>query len=156
MHAATRPPSIVLFDGECGLCHRTVLFAARRDPPPHALRFAPLQSPVGRALLTRHGLNSDQLDSLVLIENSRVFTRTSATLRILRRLRFPWPLLSGLIIIPPPIRNLLYRLIARYRLRVFGRADACALPAELAGRMLDDSTETRGDFRVQPARPPIH
>jgi predicted DCC family thiol-disulfide oxidoreductase YuxK len=118
---------IVLFDGDCNLCNTSVLFIARHDPAGR-FHFAALQSATGRALLARHGLPPDLLETMVLVEGHRAFLRSSAALRIARRLAGPWRLLGALVLVPRPLRDLAYGVVARWRHRLFGRADACALP----------------------------
>jgi len=120
---------IVLFDGVCALCNRVVRFARKRMKPDR-LRFAPLQSPEGQALLRRHGIDSDQSDSVVVVADDRACVRSDAALRLMRELRFPWPVLSILRIIPRGWRDAIYRWIARKRFDWFGKTDACPLPDE--------------------------
>ena len=129
-------PPIVLFDGVCNLCNHSVNFIIDRDPR-RTIRFASLQSPAGQELLVRFGLPTDQLSSMVLIEGDRTFSRSSAALRIARHMRFPWPLVFALIVIPPPIRNLFYDLLAHNRYRWFGKSETCRIPTpELRERFL--------------------
>ena len=120
---------IILFDGVCTLCNRVVAFVIRRDPH-KTFRFASLQSPQGVALLRAHGVTEDaQPDSLVLIEDDSIFFLSEGALRIGRELPLPWPALSTLgFWIPRPIRDPVYRFIARNRYRWFGRCDQCSLP----------------------------
>ncbi|MBY9081061.1 thiol-disulfide oxidoreductase DCC family protein [Paenibacillus sp. HN-1] len=119
--------SIVLIDGVCHLCQWTVAFIIPRDPEGR-FRFAPLQSDVGRYLLKRGGLEEELLDTVVLIEQGRYYSHSAAALRILRRLRFPWPAAYALIAVPAPLRDWLYRYVARNRYRWFGRDDRCLMP----------------------------
>jgi predicted DCC family thiol-disulfide oxidoreductase YuxK len=119
--------AIVLFDGVCNLCNGSVTFIIKRDPE-RRLRFAALQSDSGRALLGKVGLPRDALDTLVLVEGGRAYTRSTAALRIARRLSGLWPLFYGLIVVPRPLRDLLYRAVARNRYRWFGKRDTCMLP----------------------------
>ncbi|EFM12448.1 putative thiol-disulfide oxidoreductase DCC [Paenibacillus curdlanolyticus YK9] len=130
--------SILLVDGECALCHGMTRFTVQRDKQAK-FRFASLQSEAGQHLLIRAGLDPHAFDSMVLLEQGRVYLRSSAALRVLRGLDGGWPLLFGLIIIPAPIRDFVYRRIAKWRYRLFGRADACLLPS-IAGqsRFVDD------------------
>jgi predicted DCC family thiol-disulfide oxidoreductase YuxK len=66
---------------------------------------------------------------VVLVENGSYYTESAAVLRIARRLRFPWPLAYVFILVPKPLRNALYRLVARNRYRWFGRDEECLLPS---------------------------
>ena len=132
--AQLSPHAIVLFDGVCNFCNRSVRFIINRDPGAH-FRFAPLQSDLARQLLAQHNLPTNALDSMVLIEAEKVFTRSTASLRIARRLRFPWPLVCYLLIwIPRPLRDAAYNFIARHRYRFFGRTDTCPLPPPSAAQ----------------------
>ena len=108
------PNAVILFDGECGFCARTVQFITRRDPRCH-FRFAPLQSTEGRGLLLRHGLPADQIDSVVLIANGAVFTRSTAALRICRQLSGVWPLLTAFLVLPLTWRDRIYDFVAQRR-----------------------------------------
>ena len=128
--------ALVLFDGVCNLCNASVRFLYRRDPRAN-LRFANLQSDAARRLLPRFNLPAHYLDSFVLIEGEICYTRSTAALRVLRYLHFPWPLLSVLLIIPAPLRDPVYDWIARNRYRWFGRRDSCLLPTpDLQARFL--------------------
>jgi predicted DCC family thiol-disulfide oxidoreductase YuxK len=136
MQVDTSAP-VVLFDGECNLCNHSVNFVIDRDPRGH-FRFASSQSDVGQALLARHGLRDAALTGVVLLQDGRAFTGSSAALRIARGLRAPWSLLSWLLVVPRPIRDFVYGVVARNRYRWFGRIDACRLPTpELRQRFLD-------------------
>lgn len=118
---------VILFDGVCHLCNRWVSFVLLRDPK-GIFRFAPLQSSAAKDRLSGLGLSEQSLDTVILIERGKCYTRSTAALRILRRLSGGWPLLYGLIIIPPFIRNGMYRWIARNRYRWFGKREECMVP----------------------------
>jgi predicted DCC family thiol-disulfide oxidoreductase YuxK len=119
--------AIILFDGVCNLCSGAVHFLIRRDPK-GIFRFASLQSEVGLALLKQVHITSEQLDTIVLIEGDRCYTRSTAALRIAKRLPGLWPVLYIGIVIPTPLRNKLYDWVARNRYRWFGRKEQCMLP----------------------------
>jgi len=129
---------IVLFDGECNFCNDSVRFILDRDPEGQ-FRFAPLQSETGRRLLEGSGVSED-LDSIVLIEDEGVSTHSTAALRIARRLSAPTSWLYALIVIPRFLRDWGYRLFARHRYKLFGKRDECMVPtAEIRGRFLEMS-----------------
>lgn len=131
-----RPGAVILFDGVCNLCNGIVRFAIARDPRGY-FRFGALQSPAAARALSSLDPPLASADSLVLIEGGKANVRSSAALRILRRLRFPWPLLYALILVPPPLRDWVYDLIARRRYGWFGRTDQCMVPTpELRARFL--------------------
>lgn len=131
METSTEPPAgehpVVLFDGVCNLCNTTVRFLLRRDRR-RVFRFAPLQSTAGRELLERHGLDPEAFDSVVLLEGGRPFLKSDAALRMVAHLPGLWPWLGGLRVVPRPLRDRLYDLVARHRYRWFGRQEVCALP----------------------------
>ncbi|MEC0227330.1 thiol-disulfide oxidoreductase DCC family protein [Paenibacillus alba] len=137
MTQPTDEPAIVLFDGVCYLCSGAVQFILRNDPK-GIFRFASLQSGSGLKLLEQHDLPTDILSTIVLIEGGRAYTRSTAALRIARRLRGALPLAYAAIIIPAPLRNLVYAFIARNRYRWFGKSETCMLPRpEVKMRFLD-------------------
>ena len=129
---------VVLFDGTCNLCNATVGFLIPRDRTGR-LRFASLQSAVGQELLRRHGIPAPATpDSIVYIEGERAFTRSDAALAIAGRLAPPWPLLGVFWYVPRPLRDAVYKWIARNRYRWFGRSETCQLPTPaLRARFLD-------------------
>ena len=132
----TSDAPIVLFDGVCNLCNGAVTFIIRNDPN-RRFRFAALQSPVGQALLQRFGLPTETLNTFVLIEGDRAFTKSTAALRSARLLGSLWPLAFVLIVVPRPVRDLCYDLIGKNRYRIFGKREACMLPTpDLKARFL--------------------
>jgi len=137
MSANKNQGAVILFDGVCNLCNGSVNFIIDRDKEAY-FKFASLQSAEGTELLASHQLPADKLDSIVLVEGARYYQRSTAALRIARKLRGLWPLLYAFIIIPPFIRNLVYDFIAKNRYRWFGRADSCRMPTpELKNRFLE-------------------
>jgi len=126
----------ILFDGVCNLCNGFVRFVVRRDPAAR-FRFAALQSPAAAALLREAGVASPLPDSVILVEDGRVYLRSGAALRIARGLRFPWPLAYAAIVVPRFIRDRVYDAVAARRYRWFGRRDVCMVPTpELQKRFL--------------------
>jgi len=119
---------IVLFDGVCHLCHGAVCFILKRERT-GKLKFAPLQSDSGQSLLQQYGYPADYLDGLILIEDNRAHDRSSACLRIARKLSFPWNLLFPLLVVPKPLRDLIYGIIATVRYRWFGKKESCSIPS---------------------------
>ena len=128
--------AIVLFDGTCAFCERSVRFIASRDPGGY-FRFGASQSSAAITLLAAHGVSRQQVRSIVLVENGQVFARSDATLRIAQRMRFPWNLAGALLIVPRPIRDAVYAVVAAVRHRLSGPSNACDVPPpELRGRLL--------------------
>jgi predicted DCC family thiol-disulfide oxidoreductase YuxK len=127
---------IVLFDGVCNLCNGSVQFIIRHDRQGR-FRFASLQSSVGQDLQARFGMDPGRLDSVILVEGDRWFKESDAALRIARGMSGAWKALAVFRVIPRPIRDAAYRLIARNRYRWFGKQETCWLPTpELRGRFL--------------------
>lgn len=131
-------PDIVVFDGVCNLCTRSVQFIVRHEAAP-LLRFAPLQSPAGARLLQTFGFSPEDAKTFVLIANGRPYVKSDAAIRIAKRLRGAWKLVGLVRVIPPPVRNWIYDVVARNRYRWFGRTDACMVPTpELQARFLHE------------------
>ncbi len=120
---------IVLFDGVCNLCNGAVRFIIRHDAEDR-FRFAPLQSDIARQLLKKHPVPDQKTNSIVLIENEKVYTKSGAALRISRRLNGLWKLWAIGYIIPGFIRDECYDFIARHRYHWFGRSEECIIPDE--------------------------
>ena len=128
----------VLFDGVCNFCDNSVNFIIEHDREGY-FRFAPLQSDAGRELAAkigfipagRAGERDDELipiDSVILLEDGKAYTHSTAALRILKRLGRPWSWLYALIVVPKAVRDLVYKLFAKYRYRFFGKRDQCMIP----------------------------
>lgn len=127
---------IILFDGVCNFCNDSVQFIIKRDPKAY-FKFAPLQSEEGKALLAQHGLPIDAMDTIVLIENNKAYNYSTAALRVAKRLSKLWSLFYVFILVPPFIRNPIYRFIGRNRYKWFGKKESCMMPtAEIRGRFL--------------------
>jgi predicted DCC family thiol-disulfide oxidoreductase YuxK len=121
------PYSIILFDGECNLCNGAVDFVIRRDAN-HHFRYASLQSAIGRSMLKEHGKNPDILDTIILVSGKKVYMRSSAAIRVCNKLGSLWPLMNVFLIVPSPIRDVVYDWIAKNRYKWFGKRDTCRLP----------------------------
>jgi len=127
---------IVLFDGSCAFCERSIVFVAKRDPA-RRFRFGASQTPEGAEILARHGVAAESASTVVLIEDGRVFTKSSAALRIARRMSWPWPLAAVFLAVPRFIRDAVYTTIARHRHRLMGTTSVCAVPPpELRSRII--------------------
>jgi predicted DCC family thiol-disulfide oxidoreductase YuxK len=129
--------AIVLFDGKCHFCNFWVSFIARRDPLAH-FRFASLQSEIARSLMLPYAMNVEAMDSVVLLENRKCYTHSTAVLRIFRRLKGPWKLFYVFMLVPKPVRDAVYRWLAKNRYRFFGKREHCPIPTkEIRERLLD-------------------
>jgi predicted DCC family thiol-disulfide oxidoreductase YuxK len=128
---------LLLFDGVCNLCNGSVQFIIRRDPEGR-FRFASLQSAAGQRYLDELRIDRQALDSMILVEGDRWSRESDAALRVARILGGPWRILGVFWLVPRPLRDRVYRLIARNRYRWFGKRESCWLPApELRERFLD-------------------
>jgi predicted DCC family thiol-disulfide oxidoreductase YuxK len=133
---STRNHAIVLFDGTCAFCEGSVIFIAKRDPSGYFL-FGASQTPQAEALLARYGVTRATARSIVLIENGRAYLRSTASLRIAARLSVPWSWLRVCLLVPVPIRDAVYGLVAAIRHRIAGRSNACQIPPpEIRDRLI--------------------
>jgi predicted DCC family thiol-disulfide oxidoreductase YuxK len=119
--------SILLFDGHCSLCNGAVDFVLKRDTRKKLL-LASIQGPAGQAFLKKYQLPSSYLDTLVVVEQGKVYLGSTAALRVARLLGGGWPLFYGLIILPKGIRDRVYQWISEHRYQWFGRRDTCRMP----------------------------
>jgi predicted DCC family thiol-disulfide oxidoreductase YuxK len=121
------PGPIVLYDGECGLCHRSVKFLIKRDGG--QLWYAPLQGETAAQLRARHPQIPTTLESVVLVDSDRVHLRSKAFLYVAKYLTRPWRWAYHLRWLPAFLLDLGYRVIARIRYRVWGKLDSCQRPS---------------------------
>lgn len=132
---------VLLFDGVCNLCSRTVQFILDHERAP-TMRFCSLQSEAGRALLAQHGMlhvvaQADP-DTMVFIEDGRAHDRSTGALRVAAHLKAPWRWGRVALVLPRFVRDLGYRFVARNRYRWFGKTDSCLVRTkELEARFLD-------------------
>lgn len=130
---------IILFDGICNFCNRAINFVIKRDKN-SIIRFATLQSKFSKQLLESKNFQPDE-DSFALIENNKIFLRSTAALKVFRYLKGLWPLVYGLIIVPKFLRDAVYDLIAKNRYNWFGKRDECMVPtANMRSRFLNETT----------------
>jgi predicted DCC family thiol-disulfide oxidoreductase YuxK len=119
--------TVVLFDGVCNFCNASVNFLIDRDPADR-FRFAAQQSEVGRKLMAEHGVTGLLLNTIVVIDNGQILTRSGGAIRLTRYMPMPWKLLGATWIIPWFIRDAAYKLFAKYRYKLFGQLEACRMP----------------------------
>ncbi len=127
IHAFPHP--IIFFDGVCNLCTGSVQFIIKHDPK-HYFRFASLQSEIGQQLLQENNLPTEEFGSFILFENGKVYTQSTAALRVAKKLNGLWSLLSVFLIIPSFIRNGVYNWIAKNRYNWFGKKEECWIPTK--------------------------
>lgn len=132
----TEDHGLLLFDGVCNLCNGFVNFVIDHDPDGY-FKLAALQSDAARPYLEAHDLDPDALDSVVLIEDGTAYQRSTAALRAARHLAAPWPLAYAFLVVPRPLRDVVYDYVARHRYDWFGKRDSCRMPTpELKARFL--------------------
>lgn len=117
---------IILFDGTCAFCERSVRFIAARDNG--YFKFGASQNPEGQALLAQHGTSRAAAKSLILIEDGQVYLRSTAVLRVAGHMHAPWKFATIFLWVPLPIRDAIYRVIAAIRHRIAGQSNACEIP----------------------------
>lgn len=121
----TKQP-LLLFDGECGFCNKSIQFFLKHEKGEKKMHFVPLQSGIGIALKAYFEI-SDKTDSLILIKDHSAYIKSCAALRLTPYMKGGWPAMMGFVIVPPFIRNLVYDFIAKRRMKIFGRVESCAL-----------------------------
>ena len=133
---------VLLYDGVCGLCNKSVQMILDHDERKE-MRFAALQSDYGKQVISRHP-ELEKVDSIVFVErksgadDERVFIRSDAALRVASYLGGAWKLLLIFRIVPRPVRDFFYNLCAKYRYKFFGKYDSCMLPSpDVRSRFLD-------------------
>jgi predicted DCC family thiol-disulfide oxidoreductase YuxK len=141
----TTPPrrTVVFYDGVCGLCNRLNQFLLRRDRQGRIL-FATLQGQIARTVLARHGAEPSDLDTVYVISDwqastERALSRSAAVLHAVEQLGGGWALLARIgRVVPTALADIVYRLVARHRYRLFGKYESCLLPPrEWRSRFLD-------------------
>ncbi|MFV0389074.1 MAG: thiol-disulfide oxidoreductase DCC family protein [Pyrinomonadaceae bacterium] len=123
----SHPQALVLFDGVCNFCNGSVNFIIARDPKAY-FSFAPLQSETAIEILGNLEFDSKQTDSIVLIENGKVFVYSTAALRIAKKLSGGWKLFYAFVVLPKPVRDYFYRAFAKNRYKFFGKKEQCMIP----------------------------
>jgi predicted DCC family thiol-disulfide oxidoreductase YuxK len=128
---------VVLFDGVCNLCNGYVNWLIDHDKN-NLFKFASLQSNAGKKLVNQLGLQGNYLDTIVLYDNGKGYTHSTAVLRILKQLNGIYSLAVIFFIVPAYIRNKVYNMVARNRYKWFGKRDTCRVPTpELKNRFLE-------------------
>lgn len=116
--------AIILFDGICNLCNGSVQFIIKRDPK-EQFSFASLQSDAAEKLLLQFNYDNSKVKTIVLIEDGQLYTKSTAVLRICKRIDSMWRLMYVFIIIPKGLRDFVYGVVAKYRYSWFGKKDSC-------------------------------
>jgi len=168
---------IILFDGMCNLCSASVQFVLKRDSK-ELFQFCSLQSDTGKQLLEQYGLQNYGLTSqglqnqrlqnqstqnnelqnkdsasMILLEQQKALTKSSAALTVAKNLDWPWPLLYGFIIVPKFLRDAVYDFIGNRRYRLFGKKESCWIPRQtVQHRFLDNANSRNNPIEVDNER----
>lgn len=118
---------LILYDGICNLCNHSIRFVIKNDKK-GIFKFASLQSEKGKNVLIEHRLNEKNFTSFILIENGKLFFRSTAALKVVKKLNGPIRLLYIFILIPAFMRNIIYDVIAKNRYKWFGKTENCEIP----------------------------
>lgn len=127
--------NIILFDGDCNFCDHSVQFIIKRDKNA-VYKFTSLQSEIGQEIKRKYQV-PEHIDSIILVKDDKCYFKSAAALRISKHLSGGWKLLYVLSIIPKPIRDYFYDILAKNRYKWFGKKDSCMLPSpEIRKRFL--------------------
>ncbi len=118
---------VIIFDGYCALCSGSASFVLRHDPT-GVFRLLAAQSPLGHALYRHYGLDAQNYETMILIQDGIAWFKSEAGIRIARGLGFPWSLAAAFRVLPLGLRDRLYDTVARNRLRWFGSRQSCYRP----------------------------
>lgn len=133
---------IVLFDGEYNFCNSSVQFILKRDTK-GVFKFASLQGEVGLQIIKQHEI-LQSVESFVLIDGDKTYYKSSAALHVCKHLKGLWKTLFVLIIIPRPIRNIFYNIVANNRYKWFGKKESCMIPSpEVRNRFIQDPSDLK-------------
>lgn len=114
--------NIILFDGACNLCNGFVQFIIRNDSK-SVFQFASLQSDFGQKTISEHGLSPETINTTLLLEKGTVYQKSTAVIKIFKKMDFPINLLSGFILLPKRLRDTLYGFVSKRRFRISGKAE---------------------------------
>lgn len=119
---------IIIFDGICNFCNHSVDFIMKKDSAAYFL-FTANQQETGKKILMQKGINVSAVDTIYLYENGELYSESTAALRIARHLTIPYRWCYIFILVPPFIRNFVYKIIAKNRYKWFGKKETCRLPS---------------------------
>lgn len=129
---------LILFDGVCNLCNRSVQYIIKRDKKDE-FRYASLQSEIGRKLVAERKIDTSEVDSIILIDPGvAYYVKSDAAIEIAKAIGGYWTVFTVFQWVPTRLRNIVYDLVAKYRYRWFGKMDQCMIPTpELKSKFLD-------------------
>lgn len=129
-------PQVILFDGVCNFCNASINFVIDHDPKKH-FKFASLQSEFGQEILHKYDRSTSDFDSVILLKNNQLYSKSAAALEIAKELSGFWKYLSFFGILPKSILDFSYDLVAKNRYKIFGKTEVCRMPSpELKERFL--------------------
>jgi predicted DCC family thiol-disulfide oxidoreductase YuxK len=129
MHEWTKYERLILFDGVCNWCNAWVSVTIAHDPAGQ-FKFGTLQSGQAQRILRDLDLSATDYQTFLLLEEGRVYTKSTAALRVIRQLSRWWPLYYACVLVPAPFRDVIYDFVARYRYQWMGRAATCRVPTQ--------------------------
>ena len=133
---------IILFDGVCNLCNGAINFIIKHDKK-DTFRYASLQSEIGRYYISKFNIDTNLLDSILLIpSNTKFYHKSTAALRIVSKLSGLYPVFSIFLILPKFLRDSVYDFIARNRYKWFGKKDQCMIPTPETRALFLDSSKS--------------
>lgn len=118
---------VIFFDGFCNLCNGAVQFTIARDSQ-NVFQFASLQSEFAKVHISSFNIEPQHSNTFILLENGKIYQRSTAALRVAKKLSGLWPILYGFVIVPEFIRDGIYNFIAKNRYKWFGKQESCWVP----------------------------
>lgn len=118
---------VMFFDGECIFCSKALQFFIKVDKD-EIIRYTTLQSEEGQQMMDKLNISKD-MESVALIDNGEYFTKSDVTFHLMKKMHFPWRLLSILIFLPKSFRDFFYNIVAKNRYKIFGKYDQCMIPS---------------------------
>lgn len=128
---------VIFFDGVCNLCNASVQFVIEHDKN-NVFKFSALQGEYAKMVLLKFNVDLEQLNSTLLLENGKLYTKSSSALRIAKKLSGLWPMLYGFIMVPKFFRDWFYDIIAKNRYKWWGKQESCWVPTpELKNKFIN-------------------
>lgn len=127
VHAWAKYERLILFDGVCNWCNAWVSFAIAHDPAGQ-FKFGTLQSEPAQGILRDLSLSTTDYQTFLLLEVGHVYIKSTAVLKVVRQLSRWWPLYYVCVLVPAPLRDMVYDFVARHRYRWMGRTATCCVP----------------------------
>ena len=119
--------NLVLYDGVCTFCNSSVNFILDQEES-KKLNFTPLQSELGKSILQRYNLPSGYVDSILFLQDNKLYSHSQAVFEISKFLKWPWSWVSIFSVFPKYISDLIYRFVAKHRYKILGKKEVCIVP----------------------------